>query len=227
MRDRIMLWDSRSSRSKESHSRFFVWILFSPPPLSATHRSKKKKKQAWEIPETADTPLSERTDFDLFTRRRFSRSRRRKSVEKNRSASKMIEKDVEQYWPRGVLSMAQNKYLVGSVCLIRTKLRRVSVRKRDERNEARQRMKVFTYSRHSLIHATHGTVYYRKTGPSKCGADGVCARVLHLLWYWRVFHTSSHFYRRICSWVRPRSQTLSETSHGSWGRRIRAFWFPA
>lgn len=49
----------------------------------------------------------------------------------------------------------------------------------------------------------------------------------HLLWYWRVFRTSSHFYRRICSWVRPRSQTLSETSHGFWGRRIRAFWFPA
>lgn len=49
----------------------------------------------------------------------------------------------------------------------------------------------------------------------------------HLLWYWRVFHTSSHFYRQIYSWARPRSQTLSETSHGSWGRRIRAFWFPA
>ena len=50
--------------------------------------------------------------------------------------------------------------------------------------------------------------------------------VRDLLWYWREFRISSHFYRRICSWARPRSQTLSETSHGSWGKQTRGFWSP-
>lgn len=103
----------------------------------------------------------------------------------------------------------------------------------DERDGTPRRL-MNVYRTHALTHSLTHTRYMpvltivRERHNRRTPIHPARARVrLHLLWYWRVFRTSSHFYRRICSWARPRSQTLSETSHGSWGRRIRAFWFPA